>query len=41
MPVSCECYVLSGRILCVGLGTRREESYENEEALVHKVVTPW
>ena len=27
MPVSCECHVLSGRGLCVGLITRPEESY--------------
>jgi hypothetical protein len=27
MDVSCECCVLSGRGLCVGLITRQEESY--------------
>ena len=27
MDVSCECYVLSGRGLCVGLITRPEEPY--------------
>jgi hypothetical protein len=27
MPVSCECCVLSGRGLCVGLINRPEESY--------------
>jgi len=27
MPVYCECCVLSGRGLCVGLITRPEESY--------------
>jgi hypothetical protein len=46
-PVSCECCVLSGRVLCVGLITRTEESYrlwcvwvwswipDNKEALAH------
>jgi len=43
MSVSCECCVLSGRVLCVGLVTVPEESYRvwcepsrslgNEEAL--------
>jgi hypothetical protein len=27
MDVSCKCCVLSGRVLCVGLITRPEESY--------------
>jgi len=27
MSVCCECYVFSGRGLCVGLITRQEESY--------------
>ena len=48
MCVCCECCVLSGRYLCVGLITRPEESYrlwcgwmwswsvDNEEALVHR-----
>ena len=47
MSVSCECFVLSGRCLCVGLITRPGESYQvwcvwvwswildNEEALAH------
>ena len=47
MSVSCECCVLSGRGLCVGLITRPEQSYrmwcdwvwswslDNEEALAH------
>jgi hypothetical protein len=47
VSVSCECCVLSGRGLCVGLITRPEESYrmwcvwawssslDNEEALAH------
>jgi hypothetical protein len=47
MSVSCECYVLSSRCLCVGLITRPEESYrvwcvwvwswslDYEEALTH------
>jgi hypothetical protein len=29
MSVSCECCVLSGKGLCVGLITRQEESYES------------
>ena len=48
MSVSCECCVLSGRGLCVGLITRPEESYrvrcvwvwswslDNEEAMAHQ-----
>ena len=47
MSVSCECYVLSGSYLCIGLITRPEEPYrvwcvwewwsglDNEEALTH------
>ena len=53
MCVSCECCVLSGRDLCVGLITFTEESYrvwcvwvwwrilDNEEALAHSAVAPW
>jgi len=33
MTVSCECCVLSGRGLCVGLITRREESYSGGNLL--------
>ena len=52
MPVSCECCVLSGRGLCVGLITRPEESYrlwcvwvwswnlDNEEALAYWGLLP-
>ena len=46
MSVFCECCVLSGRDLCVGLITRREESYGlwcvivcDSEALIMTV--PW
>jgi len=47
MDICCECYVLSGRGLCVGLITRPEESYwlwcvwvwswilDNKEVLAH------
>jgi len=45
MDVCCECCVLSGRVLCVGLITRPEETYrmwcvrsrsvDNDEALAH------
>jgi len=46
MPVSCECCVLSGSGLCVGLITRPEESYrlwcvivcERESSIMR---TPW
>jgi len=33
MTVSCDCYVLSGRGLCVELITRREESYSGANLL--------
>jgi hypothetical protein len=31
MPVSCECYVLSGRSVCVGPITHSEKSYRVSE----------
>ena len=49
MDVCCDCCVLSGRGLCVGLITRPEDSYRlgcvlsvivNEEAMAHRGLLP-